>query len=52
MVSAGNYKQKIRSEAKMPREQGYTCELCTAKLDNIDDLYKHSPTEHKASTGV
>ena len=39
MVSAGNDKQKIKSEAKMPREQGYTCEICMAKLDNIDDLH-------------
>ena len=52
MVSAGNDKQKIKSEAKMPREQGYTCEICMAKLDNIDDLHKHSSTEHNASTGV
>ena len=52
MVSAGNDKQKIKSEAKMPREQGYTCEICMAKLDNIDDLHKHRSTEHNASTGV
>ena len=41
MVSAGDDKQKINSEAKMPREEEYICEICMARLDNIDHLHKH-----------
>ena len=47
MVSAGDDKQKINSEAKMPREEGYICEICRARLDNIDHLLKHRSTEHR-----
>ena len=52
MVSAGDDKQKINSETKMPREQEYICEICMARLDNIDHLHKHRSTEHNASTGI
>jgi hypothetical protein len=31
----------------MPREQGYICEISTARLDNIDHLLKHRSTEHR-----
>jgi hypothetical protein len=52
MVSAGDDKQKINSEDKLPSEQEYICEICMERLDNIHNLHKHRSTEHNASTGV
>ena len=52
MVSAGDDKQKINSEDKLPREQECICEICMERFDTIDNLHKHRSTEHNASTGV
>jgi len=52
MVSAGDDKQKINSEDRLPREQEYICEICMERFDNIDHFHKHRSTEHNTSTGV
>jgi hypothetical protein len=52
MVSAGDDKQKINSDDKLPQKQEYICEVCTERFDNTDNLYKHRSTEHNAATGV
>jgi hypothetical protein len=52
MISAGDDKQKINSEDRLPKEQEYICKICMTRFDNIDHLHKHRSTEHNASTGV
>jgi hypothetical protein len=52
MVSAGDDKQKINSEDKLPSEQEYICEICMKRLDSILNLHRHRSTEHNASSGV
>jgi hypothetical protein len=52
MDSAGDDKQKINSEDKLPTEEEYICEICMERLDNMDNLHKHRSTEHNASTDV
>jgi hypothetical protein len=52
MVSAGDDKQKINSEDKLPREQEYICEICMERFDTIDNLHRHRSTKHNASVGV
>jgi hypothetical protein len=52
MISAGDDKQKINSEDRLPREEEYICEICMTRFDSIDHLHKHRSTEHNASTGV
>ena len=52
MVSAGDDKQKINSDDKLPREQDYVCEICMERFDNINHLHKHRSVKHNASTGV
>jgi hypothetical protein len=52
MASAGDDKQKINSEDKLPQEQEYICEVCMKRFDNTDNLHKHRSTTHNAATGV
>ncbi len=49
MTSAGDDKQKINSEDKLPGEQEYLCEVCMERFDNTDNLHKHRSTHNAAS---
>jgi hypothetical protein len=51
MASAGDDKEKIRSDDKLPKEEEYICEICMERVNDANQLDEHRATKHKASTG-